>query len=77
MDYVGKKLRMLSGNTFSFDGEEHTAIFMDYLITFSCPNGTTAIERFLKSVDRSEGDDTDRLAYNALAGVRYTMLQPI
>ena len=77
MDALGKKLRMLIGNTFCFDSEEHSAIFMDYLINFSCPNGSTAIERFLKSFNGSGVDDTSRIARQALEGYRYTILRPV
>lgn len=77
MDSTGKIFCSLIGNTFCFDSEEHSAIFMDYLITFSCPNGTTAIERFLKSFNCHGADNTSRLARQALAGVRYTILRPV
>ena len=76
MFQVGRQLNMVRDNTFVFDSEEHSAIFMDYLVNFSCPNGTTAIERFLKAVDLSK-DDVDRLAHSALAGLRYAILRPV
>jgi hypothetical protein len=77
MDYVGKKLKMLTENTFIFESEEHTAIFMDYLVNFSCPNGTTALERYLKSVEGSKADHLDELGRAALAGTRYAVLRPL
>lgn len=77
MDALGKKLRMLIGNTFCFDSKEHSAVFMDYLVNFNCPNGTTAIERFLKSFNCTGADDQNRLARQALEGVRYTILHTV
>jgi hypothetical protein len=73
---VGRQLNMVKDNTFIFESEEHSAIFMDYLANFSCPTGTTAIERFLKSIDRSKNDNTGQLAHSALAGLRYAILRP-
>ncbi len=77
MDAVAQSLNMLNHGTLIFESEEHSAIFMDYLVNFSCPTGTTAIERFLKSVDRNKPDDIDRLGYGALAGLRYAILRPV
>jgi len=74
---VGRKLGIVRQNMFCFDSEEHSAIFSDYLYNFSRANGSTPCERYLKSLDRRNEDETTRLAHDAFAGLRYTVVSGI
>ena len=75
MEDVARKLDILRQGIFCFDSEEHTAVFSDYLMHFSRLRDTTPCERYLKSVDRRDADEITQRAYDALAGVRYTVLR--
>ena len=48
-----------------------------YLHNFSRLNGSTACERYLKSIDRQTEDEVTRLAHDALGGLRYTVISGI
>lgn len=74
---VGRKMGIVQNNMLSFDSEEHSAIYMDYLHNFSRLNGSTACERYLKSIDRRTEDEVTRLAHDALGGLRYTVISGI
>ena len=71
---VGRKMGIVRRNTLCFDSEEHSAIFMDYLYHFSRVNGSTAYERYLKSLNRQNEDEVTRLAHDAFAGLRYSVI---
>lgn len=74
MNQSGRDLGLLRRGIFCFDSEEHSAVWMDYLLFFSRMHGTTACERYLKSLDRSHEDDLMRAARDALGTARYTFL---